>query len=214
MNEKDFISQQKYNTLQNNKYFAGIDPNAEITRELSMKQMLFPPIGRDYDDLVQSGYDAMINWDGKYKTKIGTRFANTPVLLMLWPIKFLEVFITFVEDSFLYFANRIIYLPKSVANEIFKKSLWGSFIIKLVLPLLIIFSLLILPFPDIPSNPSYVSFSQSPPHSSLSIDSLSQYLHFILSQSSLLRAVLISIMITGLLEIYFPSVTRNTLLTT
>ena len=170
-----------------------------------MKQMLFPPVGRDYDDLVQSGYDAMISWDGKYKTKIGTRFANTSVLLMLWPIKFLEVFITFVEDLFLCFANKVLYLPRSVAQIFFKKSLWDAFIIKLFLPLLIILLLFILPFPDVPFNPSVAFFSLSPPHINFSFDSRNQNLQKNLSQSSFLRAVSISMMIIGLLKVYFPT---------
>ena len=170
-----------------------------------MKQMLFPPVGRDYDDLVQSGYDAMISWDGKYKTKIGTRFANTTVLLMLWPIKFLEVFITFVEDLFLYFANRVLYLPRSVAQILFKKSLWDALIMKLFLPLLIILLLLILPFPDVPFNPPVAFFSLSPPYTNFTFDFLHQNLQKNLSQSSFLRAASISMMIVGLLKLYFPT---------
>ena len=79
---------------------SGIDPNAEITRELSFSQMVFPPVDEDYDELVRSGYQAALSWDGTYKTKIGTRFANVQVLLMLWPIKFLEILITQLEDVF------------------------------------------------------------------------------------------------------------------
>jgi hypothetical protein len=62
--------------------------------------MVFPPVDQDYDELVLSGYRAALSWDGTYKTKIGTRFANVQVLLMLWPIKFLEILITQLEDVF------------------------------------------------------------------------------------------------------------------
>ena len=74
--------------------------------------MMFPPIGLEYDQLVKSGYEAVMNWDGCYKTKIGTRFANFRVLAMLWPVKFLEILITCAEESFesyLYFAFRLIW---------------------------------------------------------------------------------------------------------
>lgn len=47
---------------------------------------------------MQSGYTAAMAWDGKYKKKVGTRFANVPVLVMLWPIKFLEIGISHVEN--------------------------------------------------------------------------------------------------------------------
>ena len=77
----------------------GIDPNAEITRELTISQMMFPPVGSDYDELVISGYEAVMNWDGCYKTKIGTRFANFHVLAMLWPVKFLEILISGAEET-------------------------------------------------------------------------------------------------------------------
>jgi hypothetical protein len=74
--------------------------------------MMFPPVGLEYDQLVKSGYEAVMNWDGCYKTKIGTRFANFRVLAMLWPVKFLEILITCAEESFenyLYFAFRLIW---------------------------------------------------------------------------------------------------------
>lgn len=74
--------------------------------------MVFPPVDEVYDELVLSGYLAALNWDGTYKTKIGTRFANVQVLLMLWPIKFLEILITLVEDVFQF----LMYLINAALN--------------------------------------------------------------------------------------------------
>ena len=72
--------------------------------------MMFPPVGLDYDELVISGYEAVMNWDGCYKTKIGTRFANCHVLAMLWPVKFLEIIISRTEETvgdYLHYAFRL-----------------------------------------------------------------------------------------------------------
>ena len=74
--------------------------------------MMFPPVGLDYDELVISGYEAVMNWDGCYKTKIGTRFANCHVLAMLWPVKFLEIIISCAEETvedYLHYAFRLIW---------------------------------------------------------------------------------------------------------
>jgi hypothetical protein len=78
--------------------FIGIDPNAEITRELTLMQMCFPCVGKEYDDMVESGYRAALEWDGQYKPKCGIRHANKQVLSILWPLKFIEMLITLVED--------------------------------------------------------------------------------------------------------------------
>ena len=82
--------------------------------------MMFPPVGLDYDRLVSSGYEAVMKWDGCYKTKIGTRFANFHVLAMLWPVKFLEIIITCTEEilgEYLRFASRLMWpRPRSATS--------------------------------------------------------------------------------------------------
>ena len=35
--------------------FIGIDPHAEITRDLTVAQMLVPVLGEEFDDMVESG---------------------------------------------------------------------------------------------------------------------------------------------------------------
>ena len=78
--------------------------------------MVFPPVDEDYDEMVLSGYLAALSWDGTYKTKIGTRFANVQVLLLLWPIKFLEIIITAFEDIFITFYQVLMFFLRSISN--------------------------------------------------------------------------------------------------
>ena len=199
----------------------GIDPNAEITRKLTMKQMLFPPTGQDYENLVQSGYEAMLTWDGTYKTKIGTRFANTPVLLMLWPIKFLEMAISFIEEIILFSINRIINLPVSIHKNLFSSSSRRSLTIQFILPIFVISMLLLLPFPNdfqydafsylyIPYT-QFLTVSQFDDEtntlsnfSSLSLP-LPLSLPLSLPQYSWAAAFL-AVLIAGILQISFPSI--------
>lgn len=35
--------------------FVGVDPHAEITRDLTVTQMLVPVLGKEFDDMVESG---------------------------------------------------------------------------------------------------------------------------------------------------------------
>ena len=79
-----------------NTLFIGIDPNAEITRTFTQRQMLFPLVGEEYEDIARSGYDAMMKWDGKMKKKVGVRFPNYQALLVLWPIRIIELILFFV----------------------------------------------------------------------------------------------------------------------
>lgn len=85
--------------------FIGIDPNAEITRTFTPRQMLFPLVGEEYQDIARTGYDAMMKWDGTMKKKVGVRFPNYQALSILWPVRILELI--------LLFAYRILFLwPK------------------------------------------------------------------------------------------------------
>jgi hypothetical protein len=52
------------------KVFVGIDPNADITTELTMQQLLFPSVGAAYDSLVEKGYRAAIAWSGSYNVLV------------------------------------------------------------------------------------------------------------------------------------------------
>ena len=41
--------------------------------------------------MVESGYQAMMNWDGKYNNKVGFRTPNYEALYVLWFLKGLEL---------------------------------------------------------------------------------------------------------------------------
>mmetsp|Transcript_4622 Transcript_4622/g.7554 ORF Transcript_4622/g.7554 Transcript_4622/m.7554 type:complete len:291 (+) Transcript_4622:180-1052(+) len=70
--------------------YVGIDPHAEITRTLTNPEMFYPCVGEEYDAMVKSGYDAMMNWDGKMNKKVENRIPNYPALYVLWYLKVLE----------------------------------------------------------------------------------------------------------------------------
>jgi len=71
--------------------YIGIDPHAEITRSFTNSEMFYPAVGQAYDDMVESGYQAMMKFDGKMIKKVGHRIPNYPALRVLWALKFLEV---------------------------------------------------------------------------------------------------------------------------
>lgn len=72
--------------------YIGIDPHAEITRSFTYAEMFYPAVGKTYDDMVESGYKAMMNFDGKMIKKVGHRIPNYPALRVLWVLKFFEVY--------------------------------------------------------------------------------------------------------------------------
>jgi len=74
--------------------YIGIDPHAEITRSFTNNEMFFPAVGKDYDDMVDSGYKAMLKFavDGEMIKKVGHRIPNYPALKVLWVLKFFEVY--------------------------------------------------------------------------------------------------------------------------
>ena len=73
--------------------YIGIDPHAEITREFTNTEMFFPAVGKAYDDIVDSGYRAMMDFKGGMIKKVGHRLPNYPALKVLWFLKVLEVYI-------------------------------------------------------------------------------------------------------------------------
>lgn len=74
-----------------NTLYVGIDPNAEITRSFTYSQMMFPMVGKEYEDCAQSGYDAFMAWDGTlYDFKVAKRRPNNEMLIILWFTKFFE----------------------------------------------------------------------------------------------------------------------------
>jgi hypothetical protein len=48
-------------------------------------------VGQAYEDMVETGYQAMKKFDGKMIKKVGHRIPNYPALQLLWVLKFFEV---------------------------------------------------------------------------------------------------------------------------
>ena len=78
--------------------YIGIDPHAEITRHFNYVEMFFPPQGKDYDDMVETGYIAAKKWCRKkiHTKKVGIpggpayRTPNWEALRFLWVFKYFE----------------------------------------------------------------------------------------------------------------------------
>ena len=62
-----------------------------MTRHLTNAQMLYPCTGAAYDELVESGYQAMKSWDGRMNRKVGFRRPNYEALVVLWTLKAIEI---------------------------------------------------------------------------------------------------------------------------
>ena len=98
--------------------YVGIDPHAEITRTFTNSEMFFPlvrapggldlmsllltacgapcfslftQVGDAYLDTVESGYRAMMAWNGDLIKKVGHRRANYEALTVLWALKAFEI---------------------------------------------------------------------------------------------------------------------------
>ena len=71
--------------------YVGIDPHAEITREFTNTEMVFPSVGEDFDNIVESGYKAFLSWNGNMNKKVGKRLPNYQALIVLWILKFIEI---------------------------------------------------------------------------------------------------------------------------
>jgi hypothetical protein len=78
--------------------YVGIDPHAEITRTLTHNEMFYPTTGKDYDAMVQSGYDEFMRWNGKMNKKVGYRQPNYSALYVLWTLKVFEKFVYSLFD--------------------------------------------------------------------------------------------------------------------
>lgn len=65
----------------------------------------FPALGEDYLEMVKTGYNSMMQWDGKFKMKVGHRRPNYEALYVLWLLKVLEILIFegFVFTKFVLF---------------------------------------------------------------------------------------------------------------
>lgn len=90
--------------------YIGIDPNAEVTRLFTNDQMMYPVIGREYEEVVKSGYDAFMVWNGTYTPKVGVRVPNYQALYVLWTLKIFEYFWHHIEYVLLYLYIMMLWL--------------------------------------------------------------------------------------------------------
>ena len=60
---------------------------------LFMHDKFFPAVGKVYDDMVESGYQSMMNWKGDMIAKVGHRQPNYEALYVLWFLKIFEVLV-------------------------------------------------------------------------------------------------------------------------
>lgn len=60
---------------------------------LLMYRQFFPAVGKEYDEMVESGYQSMMNWKGSMISKVGHRQPNYEALYVLWFLKVFEVLI-------------------------------------------------------------------------------------------------------------------------
>jgi hypothetical protein len=94
---------------ENDTLFVGIDPTADVGRSLTFSQMvrscvfppslvcvlcnsvvvqLYPLTGKDYEEVVESGYQDMKAWHRHRKAdKVGRRIPNYPVLVIIWLLR-------------------------------------------------------------------------------------------------------------------------------
>lgn len=58
--------------------------------------------GEEYEEVVQSGYDAMMKWfqHRKMKDKLQQRIPNYQVLIMLWTFKVIELLVGYLVHVF------------------------------------------------------------------------------------------------------------------
>jgi hypothetical protein len=71
--------------------FIGIDGAAEVTRDMSYPQMMYPLIGKEYEDVVGDGYRKMMEWNGEKREKTRLRRPNYPTLIVCWILKVFEI---------------------------------------------------------------------------------------------------------------------------
>ena len=86
---------------ENETLFVGIDPHAEITRGFTFNQMFYPSVGQEYTQISQSGYEALMQWDGSLLRKVGSRIPNYQALVVLWILKCIEIVLDLLEYIFM-----------------------------------------------------------------------------------------------------------------
>ena len=81
--------------------FVGLNKStADINANISNFDCLIPDIGEKYDRLFKLGYDAMYDWDGKLKDKIGVHIPNYAALVFCWFGKTVQQCIYTVKNIF------------------------------------------------------------------------------------------------------------------
>lgn len=97
--------------------------------EIILFLQFFPAVGEEYNNMVQSGYESMMKWDGTMIKKVGHRTPNYEALYVLWFLKAFEVLIfegfAFLTQSF-YFLILILKVP-SVYLTALHGDFWNPF---------------------------------------------------------------------------------------
>lgn len=88
----------------NDTIFIGIDPNAEVSGELSLLEMAFPMIDEKYNSIVDMGRHSLHSWCANpvLKDKLSHRKKN-PVGLVMWPLFVISYFISVLRLIASYF---------------------------------------------------------------------------------------------------------------
>ena len=84
----------------NKTLYVADDEAAEISMSMTVRELMYPSLGDDYDRMVKRGYDAFMAWDGTYKTKIGVRKPNYGIQCMLWSLKVIELLVALLSYLF------------------------------------------------------------------------------------------------------------------
>jgi hypothetical protein len=71
--------------------YIGTSPRADISVSISVREFISPAIEQSYVDAIQAGYDAFMDWDGKFKRKVGIRKPKYLILALLWFLKLVEL---------------------------------------------------------------------------------------------------------------------------
>lgn len=79
--------------------YVGDDPSCEVSIPMSLRQMVYPVIGKDDYDfhaMIDAGYNAFMQWDGNMKKKVGVRRPKYVIQAILWILKSIEL----LNDAF------------------------------------------------------------------------------------------------------------------
>lgn len=88
-------------------YIAGY-PFSDIYIPMTHNELFFPHLHEKMDNSFQRGYEAFMNWDGKYKKKVGKRKPNYGIQFFLWILYIIESIFDFMYCFGEEFSNKIL----------------------------------------------------------------------------------------------------------